>query len=206
MWRCAVLRYLLFCGFCIPRVTENRSFSGIIKNCNLFRQYLIFFRLKDNTFLHIILQLLVGVTRDQSLALVETRDQPHFTDKFTFSCIHTFKNHSYCETSVGEIRYFLAKILLNNVHYTLYNIADGVATIYINQTGVLRSSNVTSSHEKLFRCRIVWGSNPQLPQILPTSVMLILWLFSCSAYRGDQCGCGSVGPEESNLTNSIQLQ
>ena len=54
-----------------------------------------------------------------------------FTSTKTFhSCIHTFKNYSYCETSVGEIRYSLAKIVLDNVHYALYNIADGVETIH----------------------------------------------------------------------------
>ena len=45
-----------------------------------------------------------------------------------------------------------------------YGLADDVAIIQ-HQTGVLRSSNMTSSHDKLFCCRIVWGSNRSLPQI-----------------------------------------
>ena len=36
----AVLRYLIFYGFCIPQVTENRSFFSYYYNCTLLRQYL----------------------------------------------------------------------------------------------------------------------------------------------------------------------
>ena len=36
----AVLHYLMLYGFCMPRVTENRSFFPYYKNCTLLRQYL----------------------------------------------------------------------------------------------------------------------------------------------------------------------
>ena len=36
----AVFRYLIFYGFCIPRVAENQSFFSYYWNCTLLRQYL----------------------------------------------------------------------------------------------------------------------------------------------------------------------
>ena len=85
-----------------------------------------------------------------------------------------------------------------------YGLADDVAIIQ-HQTGVLRSSNMTSSHDKLFCCRIVWGSNRSLPQIFtPANIRQAHFhvFFPSWAYRGDQCGYGCVRREESNLTNS----
>jgi len=110
----------------------------------------------------------------------------HFTPTITInSFIHTFKNHSYCETSVGEIRYSLAKLLFEQctlyiVQYCRWCSNNSIRLgFYAAETWrhLMTSSFAAGLFGVEIRC-----CHRSLP--LPTSVKLISWLFQVEPIEG----------------------
>ena len=96
----------------------------------------------------------------------------------------------------------MAKLVLNII-------ADGVATIHQPSWGFYEAATWLHLMTSSFAAGLFGVQTVAATDFYPCPYLSSL--FSCffklkKVFQGDQCGCGCVGPEESNLTNSRQLE